>query len=153
MVILVDNNVGTSLQPGHHLGGHSAKEPSVFSQSQTRPLLRPSPNRKHLLYHLRHVPCNLCVGVFNLEKALLVVIVKSSRRLVCSSSDSVGHVYSGHLTWSPSLGVEVDTAVTRLHSTLGQTLLLLIFTTYRIQDLYVISVFRCFSHKYKYKLN
>ena len=101
VVILVDNNVGTSLQPGHHLGGHSAKEPSVFSQSQT---LRPSPNRKHILelYHLRHVPCNLCVGVYNLKKAL-VVIVKSSRRLVCSSSESVGHVYSGHLTWSPSV--------------------------------------------------
>ena len=35
-------------------------------------------------------------------------------------------------------GVKVDTAVTRLHSTLGwgdnQTLLLLIFTTYSLQD-------------------
>ena len=50
----------------------------------------------------RNHPCNLCVGVYNLKKAL-VVIVKSSRRLVCSSSESVGHVYSGHLTWSPSL--------------------------------------------------
>ena len=143
----MDNNVGTSLQPGHHLGGHSAKEPSVFSQSQT---LRPSPNGKHLIYHLRHVPCNLCVGVFNLEKALLVVIVKSSRRLVCSSSDSVGHVYSGHLTWSPSLEGGGGHCGYQAAFHAGPNIVIAhIYNLQLTGFLCVLCVFPCFSHKYK----
>ena len=150
MVILVDNNVGTSLQPGHHLGGHSAKELSVFSQSQKRPLLRPSPNRKHLLYHFRHVPCNLCVGVFNLEKALLVVIMKSSRRLVCSSSDSMGHVYSGHLTWSMSLEGGGGHCGYQAAFHAGPNIV--IAHIYNLQHTRFVSQ-QCFSQKYKYKLD
>ena len=149
MVILVDNNVGTSLQPGHHLGGRSAKEPSVFSQSPTRPLLRPSPDRKHLLYHLRHVPCNLCVGVFNLEKALLVVIVKSSRRLVCSSSESVGHVYSGHLTWSPSLEGGGGHCGYQAAFHAGPNIVIAHIYNLQLTGFLCQQCFSVFSHKYK----
>ena len=107
-----------------------------------------------------YVPYNLCVGVFNLDNTLSL-IVKSSRTFVCSSSASV--LCGTCLQWAPHLvpisgGWRVDTAVTRLHSTLGwgdnhgQALHIVIAHIYNIQLTGFLCQQRCFFASVQCKL-